>query len=136
MEIVQSKKIFYFSIACKNMHWRDSELINKVREYIKKQKPKKIWEGRGLFNSKLRVNVFPDYVILLNNKLIACEVEKSNLAAKFAQYVGIKIFDELWFFTEITLEKRHLHYKFINNFKKKQKFFGLNNRGKIVQIKI
>jgi hypothetical protein len=46
------------------------------------------------------------------------------------------LFDELWFFTDIPVEKDWLFYKLENNLKIKQRFFGLNEKGEIAEIKM
>jgi len=130
------KIIFYFENAPSGRRGKlDEPFINKIREFLNKLGPKKIWEKKGILNKDQNTNIFPDFVMILNNKIIACEAEKKAVTAKFDLYKNIKIFDELWFFTEIPLEKKHLHYKFENDIKKPQKFFGLNEVGKIVEIK-
>ena len=130
------KITFFFENACVKTHKKsDEELVSKVREFLLKLKPKKIWEEKGIINRYLQKNVFPDFVILLNGKLIACEVEKTNFRSKFDLYNGVKLFDEIWFFTDVPYEKEWLHYKFENQLKIKQKFFGLNRKNEIVLIK-
>ncbi len=128
--------IFFFENACTKTTKRgEEELINKVRNFLLSLDPEKIWEEKGLINKRLKKNVFPDFVILLNGKLIACEVERTSLKSKFDLYNGIKLFDEIWFFTDIPYEKKWLHYKFENQLKIKQKFFGIDRKNKIVLIK-
>ena len=129
------KTIFYLDNACKSpQRSRDDVFVSKVERYLQKLKPKKVWKERGLLNQKLNVNVFPDFVLLLRGKLIACEIERFNLPGKFRKYEGIDFFDELWFFTDIPSEKKYLHYKCKNDLTIKQKFFGINDKGKITSI--
>ena len=127
--------IFFFENACKRGNSNiDEFFINKVKTFLQQLSPSKIWEETGVRNKNLHANVFPDFVIYLNNKFIACEIELSGLAKKYQLYEGLDIFDEIWFFTEIQIEKKHLHYKFENNLKIPQKFFGRNDKGEIVKI--
>jgi len=134
---ILDKIIFYFENAPSNRRRNvDEPFINKIREFLRKLEPQRMWEERGIINKYQGANVYPDFIIILNNnKIIACEAEKQSLLAKFDQYMGIKIFDEIWFFTETPLEKKHLHYKFENDIKKPQNFFGLNERGEVAFIK-
>jgi hypothetical protein len=131
------KIIFYFENAPFRPQTNvDIVLVKKVKSFLLNLNPEKIWENKGLINKKLRINVYIDFIMILNNKLIACEVEKSNLSAKFNSLNGIKLFDELWFFTDIPVEKDWLFYKLKNSLKVKQRFFGLNEKGEITEIKI
>jgi hypothetical protein len=131
-----NKISFYFENAPTRTYKQTDEIfIRKIRSYLDQLKPQKIWIEKGITNKYLKVNVFPDFVITLGSKLIACEVEKSNIVAKFDLYRHIKFFDEIWFFTNIPIEKDWLHYKLQNNLKKCQKFFGLNEKGEVVLIK-
>ena len=128
--------IFYFDNACRRVHGKDDEtFVEKVRNYLDELKPKKIWEKRGILNEKLGVNVYPDFVMILNKKLIACEAERFYPSEKIPFYRDLQLFDGLWFFTQIPLEKTHLHYKFTSDLKLKQKFFGINGKGEIVCVK-
>jgi hypothetical protein len=130
------KSIFYLDNACKSQQRsRDDVFVGKVEKYLKKLKPKKVWKERGLLNKKLNVNVFPDFILLLKGKLIACEIERFNLPGKFRKYEGVDFFDELWFFTDIPSEKKYLHYKCKNDLTIKQKFFGIDEEGEIASIK-
>jgi hypothetical protein len=131
-----SKIIFYFENApIKTYKGSDESFMSKVRAFLKEFKPQKIWKEKGILNKKLKINIYPDFILLLENKIIACEVEKQRLTDKFMSYNGMKLFDEIWFFTNIPVEKSHLHYKLENNLKIPQKFFGLNEKGEIVLIK-
>ena len=131
------KVIFYFENAPFRPQTNvDFILLNKVKSFLLKLNPERFWENKGLINKKLKTNVYIDFVMILNNKLIACEVEKSNISAKFNSLNGIKLFDELWFFTDIPVEKDWLFYKLENNLKIKQRFFGLNEKGEIAEIKM
>lgn len=124
---------FYFDNACKNpQQTRDEMFSGKVETYIKKQRPKFIWYDRGMYNPTIEENVFPDMVALINGKLIACELVSGNLAQRIAKYDGISLFDEIWFFTQIPLEKKHLHYKCKG--RDNMRFFGIDNRGRIGEI--
>lgn len=130
------KITFYFENACVRTHKSpDATLVNKVRNILQQLKPQKMWEEKGIENRNLQANVYPDFVMILNGKLIACEVIRFAFVAKFDLYNGIKIFDEIWFFTDIPAEKNWLHYKLQNNLKSRQKFFGLNEKGEITLIK-
>jgi len=132
-----NKLIFYFENTTQKTHKQtDENLVNKVRNFLNEQKPRKIWEEKGVMNKKLQTNIYLDFTMILNEKLIACKVERSNLSAKFDLLEGLKFFDEIWFFTDIPLEKKHLHYKFENELKIPQRFFGLNRKGEIAEIKI
>jgi hypothetical protein len=131
-----NKIIFYFENApCHTQKNMDSALVNKVKYFILQLKPDRLWEKKGIINKNLKTNIYFDFIIILNKKLIACKIEKSNIHAKFDLLNGIKLFDEIWFFTNIPVEKLHLHYKLENNLKIAQKFFGLNEKGEIALIK-
>jgi hypothetical protein len=132
-----NKITFYFENApTRTYKQTDEALVSKVREFLTQLKPQKMWEERGIVNKKTKMSIYTDFVMILDEKLIVCEVEKSNLPAKFALFDGVKMFDEIWFFTDIPIEKNWLHYKFGNKLKMKQKFFGLNKKGEVVEIKI
>ena len=131
-----SKISFYFENAPSRIHKQtDEALLGKVKEYLIQLKPRKMWEEKGIINKKTKANVYIDFAMVLEGRLIVCEVERSNLASKFSLFDGMKIFDEIWFFTDIPAEKNWLHYKFENNLKIKQKFFGLNKKGEVIEIK-
>lgn len=131
-----SKIAFYFENAPSRMHKQTEEaLVSKVREYLAQLKPQKMWEEKGIINKKTKTSVYTDFVLVLDGRLIVCEVERSNLASKFSLFDGVKMFDEIWFFTDIPAEKKHLHYKFVNKLRVKQRFFGLNKKGEVVEIK-
>jgi len=130
------KIVYYFDNACRSAARSPDEIfLEKVRIFLKNRSPTKMWEEVGIFYVKLKTNVYPDFVIISENKVIACEVELQSLQKKFENYVGLKIFDEIWFFTDIHSEKRHLHYKFEVDLPFPAKFFGLNDVGQVVNIK-
>lgn len=130
------KIAFYFENApIKTYKKSDEFFIDKVRCFLQGFNPRKIWEEKGIINKKLKISVYPDFIILLDDKIIACEVERQYLPNKFILYDGMKLFDEIWFFTNIPIEKDWLHYKLQNNLKISQKFFGLNDKSEIVLIK-
>lgn len=132
-----SKIVFYFENAPSRPQANiDINFLNKVKSFLLQLKPTRFWEKKGIFNKKLKTNIYIDFIMILEGKLIACEVEKSNLALKFNLFNGIKLFDEIWFFTDIPVEKTWLFYKLENNLKIKQRFFGINERGEITEIKI
>ena len=131
-----NKLIFYFENAPSITHNKtDETLLNKVKDFLNRQKPERMWKNRGILNKRLKKNVYIDFIIILGGKVIACKVGKSNFAAKFDLFNGVKMFDALWFFTDIRIEKKHLHYKLENKLKIPQKFFGLNKKGEIAEIK-
>jgi hypothetical protein len=129
------KILFYFDNACRK-NSSDNHFIKKTRKFIVDLKPQKIWEKRGVFNRKIGKNVFPDFIILLKNRLIACEVEKMNLKSKYEAYSGLNFFDEIWFFTDIRVNQLHFYYKFENKLEVKKRFFGINDEDKIKEIKL
>lgn len=131
----ESKIIFYFENAPITWKEFDKNFTKKVMEYLEKLKPKKMWERRGIFNKRIKSNVFPSFIIIYNNKLIACQIVTQNIEEKYELYNGIKLFDEVWFFTTIPIEKTHLHYKVENNLPIKQKIFGLDQKNEITLIK-
>jgi len=130
------KIIFYFENSCKKTLPSHDYFVKKVRKFLNKKKPQKMWEERGVFNKKTGKNIFPDFAILLKNKLIACEAEKLNLKRRYEAYNGFNFFDEIWFFTNIEVDQLYFYYKFENNLTVKQRFFGVNEKGEIVEIKI
>ncbi|MEM5855723.1 MAG: hypothetical protein QW472_05420 [Candidatus Aenigmatarchaeota archaeon] len=131
------KIIFYFENAPYHAPANiDNVFLNKVKSFLLKLKPTRFWEKKGIINRKLKTNVYIDFIMLLENKLIACEVEKSNFNFKFNLFNGIKLFDEIWFFTNIPVEKTWLFYKLENNLKIKQRFFGVNEKGEIAEINL
>jgi len=130
-----NKIIFYFENSCTRTHKKTDEvLVGKVRDFLSQFKPQKIWEEKGIINKRLKVNAYPDFVMISDGKLIACEVEKTNVTGKFDLFDGITLFDEIWFFTDIPVEKDWLHYKLENKLKVKQRFFGLNKESQITEI--
>jgi hypothetical protein len=130
-----NKIIFYFENAPQRSATNiDESFINKARVFLQELKPQRLWEEKGLMNRKINKSVYPDFVMVLDDKIIACEVVKINPRHKYDLYNGIKIFDEIWFFTDIPIEKEWLHYKLENNMKIRQKFYGLNGEGKITLI--
>lgn len=132
-----NKISFFFENAPSRMHKQTEEaLVSKIRDYLVQLKPQKMWEEKGIINKKTKASIYTDFVLVLDGKLIVCEVERSNLASKFGLFDGVKMFDEIWFFTDIPVEKKHLHYKLENKLRIKQKFFGLNKKGEVVEIKM
>jgi len=130
------KAIYYFNNACRNStRTPDEGFLNKVREFLLNLKPNKMWEEVGVFNHHTKANLFPDFVIFLNDRIIACEAELQPVQKKLGKYDGASVFDEIWFFTDIHIEKKHLHYQFDNSLKIATKFFGINDVGQIVNIR-
>jgi len=132
-----SKIIFYFENASKRTIPSHDSMIKKVRKFLWDLKPDKMWEEKGVLNREIGKSVYPDFVILLKNKVIACEVERiATIKAKIELYSGLKFFDEIWFFTNIGIKQTHFYYKLENNLRVKQKFFGLNDKGEFQEIKL
>ncbi len=132
----RERLVFFFDNTTCNGRTRhpDKIFFNKIRMFLNGLEPFKVWEERGIYNKKILRNLYPDFVIILDNKIIACEYELHNISEKIFIYDGIDIFDEIWFFTNIGHRQEHLFYKFKNSLNIPTKFFGIDEKGGIIQI--
>ena len=130
-EIVKNK----FDEAWRYFSSDEFEHMKEVKRFLKRIKPKAIWEGVGIYSQKLKRNVAPDFVLIVGElpemKVIACEIG-ANFKEKFDFYRdnNLPIFDEVWFFMNT------LPYQLRNPSKthnKKFVFFSVRD-GKVIEF--